>query len=244
MVKKFRLLLKTPKNDKSITTYVTNIKKIVDSLAAVGSPITTADHVDAILDGLSAQYDGFVTSILSCQYPYTVDDLEALLLTQEERFERHKLAQDSILQVNTVSSSWNLKNQHKKKPFNYNFRGGRSPHPTRFRPTNPRRHVRPPLNPDASLNSAKPICQICHKFGNTANTCWRRYDPLAIESYNANISHYTSPMDNDSTPSILGAPSTIEDPLWHPNTGATHHFAPPYLHQRSLVFSSLAASYD
>jgi len=30
MVKKFRLLLKTPKNDRFITTYVTDIKKIVD----------------------------------------------------------------------------------------------------------------------------------------------------------------------------------------------------------------------
>jgi len=97
MVKKFRLLLKTPKNDKSITTYVADIKKIVDSLAAVGSPITTANHVNTILDGLSTEYDGFITSILSLQDPYTVDDLEALLLAQEERFERHKLAQDSIL---------------------------------------------------------------------------------------------------------------------------------------------------
>jgi len=159
MVKKFRLLLKTPKNDKSITTYVTNIKKIADSLAAVGSPITTVDHVDAIFYGLFAEYDGFVNSILSHQDPYTVDDLEALLLAQEERFKGHKLAQDSFLSVNTVSSSWNLKNQHKKKLFNYNFHGGQSPHPTRFRPTNPRPHFRSPLNPDASWNSTKPICQ-------------------------------------------------------------------------------------
>jgi len=213
MVKKFRLLLKTPKNDKSITTYVTDIKKIADSLAAVGSPITIADHVDAILDGLSAEYDGFVTAILSRQDPYTVDDLEALLLAQEERFERHKLAQDSILQVNTSSSSWNLKNQYKKKPFHYNSRGGQSPHPTGFRPSNPHPHVRPPLNPDASWNSTKPIYQICHKPGHTADACWRRYDSPATESYNANLSHYTSPIDYDATPSILGAPSTIKDPL-------------------------------
>jgi len=59
--------------------------------------MSTADHVDAILDGLSAEYDGFVTSILSRQDPYMVNDLEVLLLAQEERFERHKLAQDSIL---------------------------------------------------------------------------------------------------------------------------------------------------
>ncbi|XP_068499587.1 uncharacterized protein [Phaseolus vulgaris] len=138
MVKKFRLLLKTPKNDKTITTYITNIKKIAYSLVVVGSPLSTTDHVDVILDGLSADYDGFITSILSRQDPYTVDDLEALLLAQEERFEKHKLAHDSILQVNNVSFSWNLKNQYKKKPSTCPFRGGRSQHPTGFRPPSPR----------------------------------------------------------------------------------------------------------
>ena len=51
MVKKFSLLLKTPKNDRSISTYVNDIKKIVGSLAPVGSVISFVDHVDAILDG-------------------------------------------------------------------------------------------------------------------------------------------------------------------------------------------------
>jgi len=73
-------------------------------LAVVGSPLSTIDHVDAILDGLSPDYDGFVTSILSRNDPYTVDELEALLLAQEERFEKHKLVQDPLLQVNTVSA--------------------------------------------------------------------------------------------------------------------------------------------
>jgi len=223
MVKKFHLLLKTPKNDRSITTYVTDIKKIVDLLAAVGSLMSTADHVEAILDGLYADYDGFITSILSRQDLYTVYNLEALLLVQEEQFERHKLAHDSILQVNNVSSSWNLKNQHKKKPSTYPFHGGRSQHPTDFRTPSLRPHVCSLLHHDASWNSTKPICQICHKTGHTADTCWHRYDPPPTHSYNANISHYTSSMDSDSTSSILGAPSTIEDPLWYPDTGATHH---------------------
>jgi len=150
MVKKFRLLLKTPKNDKTITTYITDIKNIVDSLVVVGSPLSTADHVDAILDGLFVDYDGFITSILSHQEPYTIDDLEALLLAQEERFERHKLAHDSILQVNNVSSSWNLKNQYKKKPSTYPCR---SQHPIGFRPP-----VRLLFHHDVSWNSAKPTC--------------------------------------------------------------------------------------
>ena len=37
------------------------------------------------------------------------------------------------------------------------------------------------------------------------------------------MSQHTSTFDNDSAPSILGPPSTIEDPLWYPDTGATHH---------------------
>ena len=90
----------------------------------VGSPISTTDHVDAILDGLSADFDGFIAFILSRKDPYTVDDLETLLLAQEERFEKHKLAHYSILQVNTVSTSWNFKNQHKRKPSNYSSHGG------------------------------------------------------------------------------------------------------------------------
>jgi len=185
--------------------------------------MSTTDHVDTIPEGLSADYDGFITSILSRQDPYTIDDLEALHLAEEERFERHKLAHESILQVNTVSSSWNLKNQHKKKPSTYPFRGGRLQHPTGSCPPNPHPPVRSSLHHDASWNSAKPICQICHKTGHTADTCWHRYDPPTIHSYNANISHYTSSMDYDSTPSILGAPSTIEDPLWYPDTSVTHH---------------------
>jgi len=69
MVKKFRLLLKNPKNDRSDSTYVNDIKKVVDSLAVVGSPLSTADHVEAILNGLSPVYDGFITSILSRSDP-------------------------------------------------------------------------------------------------------------------------------------------------------------------------------
>jgi len=94
MIKKFRLLLKNPKNDRFVSTYANDIKKIADSLAVVGSRLSTAYHIDAILDGLSPDYDGFVTSILSRSDPYTVDELEALLLAQEERFEKHKLVQD------------------------------------------------------------------------------------------------------------------------------------------------------
>ena len=49
-IKKLHLLLHTPKNDRNITNYLLDIKKTVDSLSAIGACISTAEHIDAILD--------------------------------------------------------------------------------------------------------------------------------------------------------------------------------------------------
>jgi len=49
MVRKLKLLLMTPKNDRSIYVYINDIKKVVDSLVVVGFPFLPADHIDAML---------------------------------------------------------------------------------------------------------------------------------------------------------------------------------------------------
>lgn len=41
--------------------YLLAIKKVVDTLVAVGSPIDTSEHVQIILDGLPSEYDSIVT---------------------------------------------------------------------------------------------------------------------------------------------------------------------------------------
>ena len=45
-------------------------------------------HIDVIFEGLSSDYDTFILSIESRIDPYTVDDIESLLLTQEARIEK------------------------------------------------------------------------------------------------------------------------------------------------------------
>jgi len=96
-VRKLKLQLKTPKRDRTISAYLLDIKKIIDSLAAIGATISSDDHIDTILDGLSEEYDTFITSRLD---PYNVEDVEALLLAQEERFEKHKSVERSFIQPN------------------------------------------------------------------------------------------------------------------------------------------------
>jgi len=82
---------------------------------------------------------------------------------------------------------------------------------------------RPIFRPPTPWNSTKPHCQICHKQGHTTDTCWHKYDPPVNSSYNVNLSQSSFSADNDCAPSILGAPSTIGDPLWYPDSGATNH---------------------
>jgi len=64
-----------------VTFYLLNIKKCVDSSVAIGSPISNDDHVEAILDDVSEKFDGFVTAILSNLDTYSVEKVEALLLS-------------------------------------------------------------------------------------------------------------------------------------------------------------------
>ncbi|RDY03196.1 hypothetical protein CR513_13246, partial [Mucuna pruriens] len=66
------------------------VLKIVETLTEVGSPISVEDYVETILNGLPFEYDPFVTSILSSAQPYFVDEMKALLMSQQDRLERQK----------------------------------------------------------------------------------------------------------------------------------------------------------
>lgn len=67
-----------------------SIKRIIDTLATIGSPISDAEHIQIVLDGLSKEYDSMVASILSRTDPYEIPEIEALLMAIAERIERHK----------------------------------------------------------------------------------------------------------------------------------------------------------
>lgn len=101
-VKSLQIQLRTPKRDRNAATYLLDMKKIVDALTVIGSLISTEDHVEAILDGLYEDYDNFVTSILTRSDPYTIEEIQALLLSQEELHEKYKTA---ILLLSTTLSS-------------------------------------------------------------------------------------------------------------------------------------------
>lgn len=60
--------------------YLLKVKRIVDSLFSICSPITPADHIEAILEGLPQEYDAFIVSVTSRTDPYSVLEIESLLV--------------------------------------------------------------------------------------------------------------------------------------------------------------------
>jgi len=215
-VRKLKIQLRQQKKDRSVTTYLLDIKKIVDTLAAIGSPITSEDHIECILDGLPEDYHGFITSVTSRLDPYTVDDIEALLLAQEERYEKFRILDQQSLTTNTATTSrspinpsgTSSRNNNKFRSFSKNSRGSA------------RNSYRSSTSTNTSLQS-RLQCQICDKLGHNAKDCWHRYDKESSSPVLANSSQLFFPDNNAS--SILGTPSTMMDPLWYPDSGATHH---------------------
>jgi len=63
----------------------------VDTLAVIRIFISTDEHIEVLLDGLSDEYDAFITVVLAHVDLYTVEEIEALLLSQKEHLKKFKI---------------------------------------------------------------------------------------------------------------------------------------------------------
>ncbi|KAJ1408854.1 gag-polypeptide of LTR copia-type [Sesbania bispinosa] len=114
--------LKGIKKTDSLKNYLLNIKKIVDTLASVGSPIDSSKHIQIILDGLPNEYNPLVASIISHTDPYSITEIETLLTSMENRLEKQKMEEQDLhnVQANYVQYQGNFRG---KNQGNYRGRG-------------------------------------------------------------------------------------------------------------------------
>lgn len=56
--------------------YLLRIKALVDNLIAIGSLIFAEKHIEAIFEGLSANYDLFIASVNMHLEPYIVSEID------------------------------------------------------------------------------------------------------------------------------------------------------------------------
>ena len=76
------------KGTQSINEYLLKIRNYIDLLSLVGQTTDLKEHIDVILEGLPSEYENFVTAINLRVEPYTVNDLESLLLSHEVLLEK------------------------------------------------------------------------------------------------------------------------------------------------------------
>lgn len=172
-------LRNTKKGTRSMAKYLLRIKELVDALISIGSEVTESEHVEIVLEGLSNEYDAFSTAIRTKKEPYTVSEIESLLLAQETRT-------DSVKQISSKMPSSNFsanltalpkdKNdsiekssyQASSRGSFQNFRGGRrGSHRSRGR-------GRFYSNYQGGRGSI--VCQVCHKVGHSALECYHRFN--------------------------------------------------------------------
>jgi len=171
-----------------------NIKKTVDFFATIGAPISSKDHIEVLLDGLYDDYDPFITAITSRLDPYIVDNLEALLPTQKERFDKHKLVVSSILQANIVSVTYVIENQFNQISFALILLVVQDfVVLVVFMILNDLAKIQ--FRENASSNSwtsDKPQCQICDKKRHSIVNCCHRYDQTNNSHIQVNVSQFSS----------------------------------------------------
>ena len=93
--------------------YLLKIKNCVDKLASVGHIMSVNDHIEAIFNRLTNEYDAFVVFVSSRTDSYFIQEIESLLLAQEARIEKNRKDLDSSSHVNLAiyNQSFNKQNQ-------------------------------------------------------------------------------------------------------------------------------------
>ncbi|KAI0507673.1 hypothetical protein KFK09_013800 [Dendrobium nobile] len=147
----------------SMSQYLTEIKKIVDQIASAGSTVDSEDVMIYILNGLPPSYQPFAASIRTMQTSLTLDNLYALLISEEIH-----------LQAAATKFPTSVDTQTALYASNYRGRRGRS------RPSQEK------IQTTRSVPSSGVICQICKKKGHSAEACWHRLNPNYIPSQPSN----------------------------------------------------------
>ena len=81
-------LRNTSKGSTSVSKYLLWIKALVNALVSMGCTIFDFEHIAVILDGLSTEYNTFVTSVNTHVDPYSVAEIKALLLAHKSCLEQ------------------------------------------------------------------------------------------------------------------------------------------------------------
>lgn len=171
------------------------------------------------MNGHDEEYDAVVAVISSNEVLPSLQYIHSILLAHEGRLEQKK-STNSEYSINYIANSKNINQERSygnRNQSNINHRGGQS------------NRSRGRLN-----YNNRSRCQICEKYGHTANKCYFRFDTNFIPTQQGNNSLRTqNPSANlvNARPKVkienanneMAKIKDIQDASWYPNSGATHH---------------------
>lgn len=232
------------KGGSSCSDYLTQVQSIADELRMIGQDIPDSDLVMCVFSGLGPDYNSLVTSLTSSFSSLSLADLRGHLLTFEARLEKQIQTTDNLTftvsqaktekttphvsvpqneaelfqafithQFSNFKRNWQSPNARGRGGRFNRGRGGRA-----LRNINTgRSNASQVASSTASVQSDTPSqCQICLKFGHTADICYHRFK-----------NNYQSQVYTASSPQVLLTepvqPSAADD--WFLDSGASSHIS-------------------
>jgi Reverse transcriptase (RNA-dependent DNA polymerase)/gag-polypeptide of LTR copia-type len=222
-----KLQLQTAKKGSDpCSQYLQKMQILADRLRSIGSDVSDSDLILYTMQGLSSDFESFVTALSMRATPPTMYEFSSLLLAHEARILTNlRSSSTSAVHLTTKSedavnnSSDNQLYYAKTQPSNSNYRGksrgrGNSRGRGRGRQTN---------SAQEQLQ-----CQICARWGHAALECYHRFD-IRFTGPVSSPSTQMSPGNVNSTPQALivePAPPTFTStapPPWYVDSGASSH---------------------
>jgi hypothetical protein len=150
------------KGSLSVTTYLAKMQGLANAMVAARKALDDEDLVQYILSGLDDDYDSVVNSVLARPIPITVSELAAQMISSEARVD---------LRSNGGSGSVNFtkcgRGSFGRGPGDRGCdREGRSPAQGRGD-----QNMRQVSGGHGSSNGNHPQCQVCRRYGHTADRC-------------------------------------------------------------------------
>ena len=138
-----------------VSDYLNTIKRLVDELTVIDTPICVDDITLYILNGIGAEFRDIATTIRTRETSLTFEELHDVLISHENYLKRIDASNSRL--IATVNAA-----QHSRY-----FKPTRSsnPHVGYYR-SNQRRYV-----PRDKSSQPPLICQLCDTKGHSAKTC-------------------------------------------------------------------------
>nr|KYP52268.1 Retrovirus-related Pol polyprotein from transposon TNT 1-94 [Cajanus cajan] len=250
-------LRSTTLDNGTISDYLLRIQSLVDSLTAIGDSVSSKEHLGIVLDGLPEEYESTVSLISSRFDVLSIEEVETLLLAHESRLKKFK--KKNLISVNLESSSGsntpalqpqaNLAHQDSQFP---SFRDGRPGARNGCGGRSNQRYGR------GRGRFSSTQCQVCHRYGHIASTCYYRFDSNFVptlpldNSFSTSTStthpvfgYTTSPFQSQSAPRPASFSNGILRPRPpNPNASQAYLVSPENLHAPLLALAMSSSSPD